>query len=378
MRTLHFLVRKEFLQIFRDSTIVRMIFIIPLVQLILLANAATFEIHDARLWVVDQDRTPVSRDIVTRMTASGRFVLAGQTATTDAGIRAMLDRETDVILAIPHGFERELIRTKAGQVQVILNAEDGAAAGVIQSYAMKIFTAYGKELDARITPALESVRHSGVGRGVIDVRERGWFNPGLRYTTYMVPGILVVLVTMLGTMLTAMNIVREKEIGTLDQLNVTPITRPVFIAAKLIPMWVIAQIVFFAELAVAHFMFGVPVEGSLLLIWASLAVYLVGALAIGLWISTASQTQQQAMFVTFFVMMIYILMSGLFTSVRSMPEWAQWLTEVNPVMHFTRLMRAVLLKGADLEDVARELGMMGGISVIVLGLAVRQYHKRAE
>jgi ABC-2 type transport system permease protein len=193
----------------------------------------------------------------------------------------------------------------------------------------------------------------------------------------MVPGILVQLVTIIGTMLTAMNIVREKEIGTLDQLNVTPVTRGTFIAAKLIPLWVIAMLELTLGLIVARLLFDVPMRGSVALVYLGAAIYLIAALGIGLWISTLAETQQQAMFVSFFIMMIYLLMSGLFTPVRSMPTWAQWMAQLNPVMHFIALVRAVLLKGAGLADVFRTLVILAAFGVGFVSLAVRQYAKRA-
>jgi ABC transporter DrrB family efflux protein len=177
-------------------------------------------------------------------------------------------------------------------------------------------------------------------------------------------------------MLTAMNIVREKEIGTLEQLNVTPVTRGTFIAAKLIPLWTIAMLELTIGLLVARFVFDVPMRGSIALVFAGAAIYLVAALGIGLWISTMAETQQQAMFVAFFVMMIYLLMSGLFTPLRSMPGWAQWIAEFNPVMHFIRMMRAVLLKGAGLADVYQTLLILAAYGAAVVTLAVRRYAKR--
>lgn len=211
----------------------------------------------------------------------------------------------------------------------------------------------------------------------MELRRRGWYNSELDYREYMVPGILVVLVTMIGTLMTAMNIVREKEAGTLDQLNVTPINRSTFIAAKLIPLWTFAMIDLSIGLVVARFIFHVPMLGSLVLIFFAATIYLVGALGIGLWISTVAETQQQAMFVTFSLLMVYLLMSGLFTPIRGMPVWAQWTTEINPIAHFVALMRAVLLKGARMRDVASHLAALAAISSVVLSVAIRQYHKRS-
>jgi ABC-2 type transport system permease protein len=194
----------------------------------------------------------------------------------------------------------------------------------------------------------------------------------------MVPGILVQLVTVVGTLMTAMNIVREKEIGTLDQLSVTPLSQSAFMAAKLIPFWIIALVELTLGLLVARFVFHIPMLGSIPLVFATAAIYLIAALGIGLFISTLVETQQQAMFVTFFIVMIYLLMSGLFTPVRSMPDWAQWLAQLNPVKHFIEIMRAVLLKGATARDIARPVGILAAFGVAVLTLAVRQYGRRAR
>jgi ABC-2 type transport system permease protein len=364
MRTLRFLLRKEFLQIFRDRLILGMLFAMPLVQLLVLANAATFEVTRARLYVMDHDRSRASRAVVDRLAASGRFTPVARGSSSAAADAAMLGREIDAIVAIPVGFERDLVRDRGATLQLILNAEDGAAAGVMQSYAAAILARYSSEIGV------------GPGRARIEVRERGWYNADLRYRDFMVPAILVVLVTMVGTLLTAMNIVREKEAGTLDQLNVTPIGRVTFIAAKLIPFSSLALLDLALGLGVARFVFGVPMRGSLLIVFAAAAIYLLCALGIGLWISTIAETQQQAMFVTFSLMMVYLLMSGIFTPVSGMPVWAQWLAEASPVMHFAKLMRAVLLKGAGIGDVLRELAMLAGIGTAVLTLAVRQYRKR--
>ena len=381
MRMLRFLLRKEFLQIARDRVILRLIFVMPVIQLLVLSSAATFEVKRARMYVVDLDRTELSRGLVDRLTASGRFLPAGASASMRLADEAMLRRKTDMILRIPVDFERELVRARVASVQLVFNAEDGSAAGVTQSYAAQILAVYAAELTPRLSPGVASgsagpERSPRRGEPNLEVRARGWYNAELNYRDYMVPGILVQLVTIIGTMLTALNIVREKEIGTLEQLNVTPVRRGTFIAAKLIPLWLIAMLELAIGLLVARFVFDVPMRGSVGLVFLGAAIYLVAALGIGLWISTVAETQQQAMFVAFFVMMIYLLMSGLFTPVRSMPQWAQWMAELNPVKHFIELTRAVLLKGATLADVARTLGILTAFGTAFVALALRQYGKR--
>ena len=352
MRVLRFLLRKEFLQIFRDRTILGMLFIMPVIQLLVLANAVTFEVTSARMYVVDMDHSSMSRGVVTSLAASGRFLPVESSQSQARADGAMLDGSVNMIVVIPEGFARDLGTVQRAQVQLIFNAEDGAAAGVMRSYASAILAQYALDIGGQILPA-QSMLHlsAGVsapvrGRSILEVRHRDWYNPALDYREYMVPGILVILVTMVGSLVTAMNIVREKEAGTLDQLNVTPITRSAFIAAKLIPLWSIAMVDLAIGLIVARLVFHVPMLGSLLLIFVAATIYLVGALGIGLWISAVVDTQQQAMFLTFSLLMVYLLMSGLFTPLRGMPVWAQWTAELNPIAHFVALMRTVLLKGS--------------------------------
>jgi ABC-2 type transport system permease protein len=380
MRTLRFLLRKEFLQLRRDPAILRMLLVMPLIQLLVLSNAATFEVKRARMFVVDRDHSTISRGVVDRLAATGRFELVAASPSMDVASDAMLDRRVELIVVLPEGLERDVVRTRQGSVQLVINAEDGSAAGIIQSYAGQVLLTYAAELGSTLRPSLAAVGARAEppparGIAVIEVRRRSWYNADLDYRDYMVPGILVQLVTMVGTMFTALNVVREKEAGTLDQLNVTPVGRGTFITAKLLPIWCIAMFVLGIGLLVGRILFDVPMRGSLLLVFAAAAIYLVAALGIGLLISTIAETQQQAMFVSFFILMVYLLMSGLFTPVRSMPEWAQWMAQLNPVMHFMSLMRAVLLKGAQVADVARELVVLASFGVVALSFAVRQYHK---
>lgn len=378
MRTLRFLLRKEFLQIRRDRAMLRLLIVMPAIQLLILSSAATFEIRSTRMYLVDEDHTTASRGLVQRMVASGRFELAGASPSAALADDRLLDRDVSTILHVPAGFERDLVRTGRGSVQLVFNAEDGAAAGVLRSYASRILAAYGAELGRDLRPTVRTVGGGNaptLGVPRIDVRTRGWYNAELDYTHYMVPGILVVLVTMIATSLGSMNIVREKEIGTLEQMNVTPVTRAQFIASKLLPFWLISLADLAIGLALARFVFGVPMRGSLLLVFFAATIYLAAALGIGLWVSTVAETQQQAMFLSFAINMVYLLMSGLFTPVLSMPGWAQWVAELSPVKHFIVIMRSVLVRGAGLTDVGVPLGVLALYGMVVLTLAVRQYSK---
>ena len=384
MRRILILAWTEVLHVVRDRATLAQVLLIPFVQLLVLANAATFEIRDTPIYVVDEDHSSVSRALISRFAASGDFRIAGASPSPELGNEQLLAGDVTMVLTIPHDFERDLVRTAIGQVQIVVNAEKGMAAGIVQIYASRILARYADELMMSTSPRRLTVSPSGGGEiaprpgaAQLDIETRAWFNPTLDYTHYMVPGILVALVTLVGTLLTAQNIAREKELGTLEQLNVTPITRAQFIAAKLLPFWVLAMFELAGGLLLGRVVFGVPVLGNPLLLFGVAAIYLVAALGVGLWISTIVETQQQAMFVTFFVMMIYLLMSGLFTPIDSMPRWVQLVAQLNPVKQFVAISRAVLVKGAGPREIARPFLALLAFAVVVFTLAVRQHSKRA-
>jgi ABC-2 type transport system permease protein len=382
MRRILFLAHAEMLHVVRDRATLAQVLIVPIVQLLVLANAATFLIRNTPTYVVDLDRTSTSRGIVTRLAASGHFRILGASASTDLANEALLAGTATMVVTVPHDFEASLVRTGRAPVELSVNAEKGSAAGIVQAYASRILADYSAELTDRFRPGPRVARagfeEPAPVRGAprIDVRVRGWYNPTLNYQHYMVPGILVALVTLIGTLLTAQNIAREKEMGTIEQLNVTPITKGQFIAAKLLPFWTLALVELAIGLLVGVLVFDVPIRGSLLLLFGVASVYLAAALGIGLWISTLVETQQQAMFVTFFIMNVYLLMSGLFTPIDSMAPWVQAISEANPVRHFVTISRAVLVKGAGLPEISGPLALLVASAVFVLVFAVRQYSKR--
>ncbi|HEX2444949.1 MAG TPA: ABC transporter permease [Vicinamibacterales bacterium] len=380
MRRILSLARAEVLHVVRDHATMAQVFMVPIIQLLVLSNAATFAIRDTPAYVVDLDRTATSRGLIRRFAASGHFKIVEQSDSQALSNEALLDGRVTMVLTIPHDFESSLVRTGVAPVQIVVNAEKGSAAGIVQSYAGRILASYSAELTSVLRPSFRAAQSLSPppsrGSPHIDVRVRSWYNPTLDYRDYMVPGILVSLVTLIGTLLTSQNIAREKELGTLEQLNVTPITRGQFIAGKLLPFWALALIDFGIGLTVGWLVFDIPMRGSLVLLFGVAAIYLVVALAIGLWISALVETQQQAMFVTFFVMMVYLLMSGLFTPVDSMPRWVQLLSEFTPVRHFVQISRAILVKGAGLAEIARPLVILVVYAAVMLTLAVRQYSKR--
>lgn len=374
MRTIGILIWKEYLHIARDRATLFQVLMIPMLQLVVLSFAATFRITSTDVFLVDQDQSAVSRGLVTRLAGTGYFDIVGSSFDPEDANAALMRRDATMVLRIPRGFEDDIVKDRQGSVQIALNSEQGAAAGIVRSYAIAVLNDYGREMSSEVTAATGG-RASGVGGG-IRVSTRSWYNPTLRYLDYMVPGLMVALVTIIGTLLTAQNIAREKELGTLEQLNVTPLTRVQFIAGKLLPFWLLAIGELTGGLLLARFVFDIPFRGNVLLVYGIAAIYLGAALGMGLLISTLAETQQQAMFVTFFVMMIYLLMSGLYTPVSSMPDWVQTVAEINPGKHFVGVMRSVLLRGARAGDLLDEVLALSLFAAAALSAAVLRYHKR--
>ena len=390
MRRILYLAQAEVLHIVRDHILLAQVLVVPVVQLLILSNAATFEIRNTPIHIIDLGRSSTSHGLVNRLAANRHFQIVDTTPSVDRADERLVDGTATMAVVIPHDFETSLVRTGVAQVQLSVNAEKGSAAGIVQSYASQVLADYAASLrgPSRVRAAtdLQSTEtdiQSTAGRALsgpptqIDVRVRPLYNTTQNYKHYMVPGILVALMTLIGTVLSAQNIAREKELGTLEQLNVTPITRGEFIVAKLMPFWVLGLIELSLGLFVGWLVFGVPIRGSLLLLFGVAGVYLVVALGIGLWISALVDTQQQAMFVTFFIVNIYLLMSGLFTPVDSMAPWVQTVSMVNPVRHFVTISRAILMKGAGLGQIVQPFLILLGTAVVVLFVAVRQYRKRA-
>ena len=368
MRTIKFIIQKEFLQIFRNKGMLPILFVMPLVQLIILVNAATYEIKNIKMYVIDQDQTQVSQRLIGHFEGSNYFTLDGRSTQIDAGKQAIQEGKVMMAIVIPRHFQRDLTTTHHAVIQLLVNAVDGSAASVSQSYASAIIRDYASQL----------TKESGainISTGNIKIDDNNWYNPELKYTIYMVPGLLVVLVSMIGMFLTGMNIAREKEIGTIEQLNITPISRYQFIAGKLSPFWIIGMGELAAGLFIGWLLYAMPIVGQLWLIFAVAAVYLFVVLGLGLLISTVTETQQQAMFIAWFLMVVFILMGGLFTPIESMPIWAQKVTIFNPIAQFIEVMRNVLLKGSNVLDIRFQFVDLTIMAIIVNTLAIMRYRK---
>ena len=372
MRTLKFILRKEFRQIFRDPSILRIILIMPVIQLLILPWAADYEIKNIRLAVVDHDHSEYSRQLINKVTSSGYFILTDYSSSYEHSLEEIEKDKADLVLQIPDHFERDLVKEDEAKLYMALNAINGTKANLGGAYLRNIIQDYNKQVR---TEWIQFPKFSPETQ--IEITSSNWFNPLMNYKYFMVPGILVILLTMVGTNLAAINIVKEKEIGTIEQINVTPIKKYHFILGKLIPFWIMGLVVLTIGLTIARVAYGILPAGSFLTIYVFAAVYLLAVLGLGLLISTYSVNQQQSMLLSFFLMMIFILLGGLYTSIDSMPEWAKWITRFNPVSYFIEVMRMVVLKGSSLADIKYQLLAMGGFAVVFNGWAIISYHKRS-
>jgi len=367
MRTILIILRKEFLQIIRNKTVLPMLFVMPFIQLILLGYAADFEVKNLNLHVIDNDQSQYSRGLISKFSASPYFNIVNYSFRDEDGMKDMKKGDADLIIEIPAKFEKKLVNRESSPIHLSIDAVNGVKAGLANVYSNMIIRDYNFELLEKSTG---KVLLAPIGITSID-----WFNPGMNYSTFMVPGILVLLVTMVGIFLTAMIVVREKEIGTIEQLNVTPIKKHQFIIGKLMPFLIIALVELTIGLIVAKLVFHIEFQGSILLVYAFSLVYLPVVLGIGLLISTISETQQQAMFISWFFLVIFILMSGLFTPIESMPGWAQKITWFNPIKYFVEFMRMVLLKGSTFKNVINQFVIMAIYGIAINILAVWNYRK---
>ena len=370
-RTLRILIIKEFLQIFRNKSILAIIFVMPLIQLVILPLAANYEIKDIKIAVVDHDKSTQSRELIRKITASGYFKIIEYGENYNAAYHEIEKDQADLILEIPNNFERNLVRENNEKVFVAINAINGTKAGLSASYLSQILQHYNQQVQITRAPELETAQEiSG-----LEIVPTFWFNENYNYRLSLVPGILAFLVTLISGYLTALNIVQEKEIGTIEQINVSPIKKSEFILGKLIPFWILAMVAFTIGLLVTIFIYKIQMQGSFLLLYGFISVYLITILGMGLLASVYSETQQQAMFIVFFFMMIFILMSGLFTPTESMNDWAKYIAYVNPVTYGVDGIRLIMLKNSGFRDLLPHFVFITGLGIIVISWAVLRYRK---
>lgn len=370
MRTIKFLLQKEFLQIFRDKMLLLIILLGPLMQLIILPLVANYTIKGIKIAFVDQDYSTYSKKLASKILSSGYFKSAGYETSYKNALKLIEEDKADIILQIPQGFERNLVREGKQEIYLAVNAINGVKALLGGSYLNKIISNFNAEIRLRWQ---QPSRFNQAP--VIEVETSNWFNPFMSYFILMVPGFLVSLLTNVGGFLAALNIVKEKEAGTIEQLNVSPIKKSHFVIGKLLPFWILGVLEFTIGLIIARYVYGIIPVGSILLLYVFLAVYLVALLGLGLLISTYADTQQQAISIAYFVIMVFIFLSGLYSPLVSIPFWAKIISEINPLTHFIEVIRMVMLKGSTFSDVLYHFGFIIILAIVFNVWAIFNYKK---
>jgi ABC-2 type transport system permease protein len=370
---LRYILQKEFRQLFRDRAILAMMFVMPTLQLTIIPLAMDFDVKNINITVVDLDHGSLSQKLITKVGASGYFRYVNTASSYKEGLQSIEKGTTDLIMEIPAGFDRDLVREGSQKIYIAVDAINGTKASLGTAYLTTIITDFNQE----ILPRLRGKTTESAPAPMIETTCSYWFNPLGEYKFYIVPGVLVLLLTLIGGFISALNIVKEKEAGTIEQINVTPIRKWQFILGKLIPFWIMGMIVFTLGLLVTRLVYGIVPAGSLAVLYLFASVYLIALLGFGLLISTYSDNQLQAMFVAFFFMMIFMLMSGLFTTIESMPAWARTMADLTPITHFIKVIRMIMLNGSGLADIKAELFYEILFAVGLNGWAIWNYKKTA-
>jgi ABC-2 type transport system permease protein len=372
MRTLFIILRKEFLQIFRDRMMIPIIFVMPFIQTIILVSAATLELKKTEITIVDLDHSEYSRNLIAKFTASPFFDVSTQHFNYSLIENDLLAENTKSVLIIPKDFEKRLRTGIPVKLQMNINAIDGQGAGLISIYANQTMAGMMKEIAPPKSNNSTDVMPVG-----FNVKSRFLYNEEMNFKHFMLPGILVILVSMIGIFLTSLNLVKEKESGTMEQINVTPIKKWQFLTGKMLPFMIIGIFDLALGLVVGMLLYDVPFEGSIITLFVFTIIYLFAGIGIGLLISDFANTQQQAMFSIFFFFLVFVLMGGIFTSVESMPDWAQTVNRINPMYYFMKIIRSVLLKGSSIKDLMTEFWSLIVFGILAMTVAVWGYRKTA-
>lgn len=373
IRKILFLIRKEFIQVFRDKPMLAIIFVMPIVQLVILGYAVSTDIKNIATVVCDMDRSATSREVIRRFENNQYFTLEYY-VTDQQAITDYLDRgKATIAIIIPSKFEYDLKRNSSPTIQLLVDGQDSNSSLVAMGYAQRIIQSYSTELltDQLIQnpAAMSRVRF-------VEPETRVWYNPNLLAKNYMIPGIIVILLTVITSLLTALGIVKEKEIGTLEQLNVTPIKSYQLMLGKTIPFAILGLFEISFAILIARLWYQIPIRGHLLELFGFAFVFMFTTLGVGILISTSSKTQQQALFMAWFFMLFSILMSGFMFPIENMPKLMQYLTYINPVRYFVTVVRELFLKGSGLAHLWPEGLIMTLFSIFVITYSGFRFQKR--
>jgi len=375
MKVIRHLLIKEFKQIFRTKEMVAIIFGMPLIQLIILGFAITNEVKNVSLIISDQDNSPISREIVHAFENTDRFQIVGYEKDIRVIESSIQNWDAQLALVLPSGFSKDYLRLQGGEVQLLADGVDGNSAGIAIGYAQSILSSF----QSPPTISLQLLSNpTAAPINMVTVKERMWFNEDLDNAQYMIPGIICVLLTVVSMMLSSINLVREKEIGTLEQLMVTPLKRHQLLLGKILPFLLLT----FIELGIVTFfgkqIFSIHIRGSYLLLSGLAFLFLFTTLGLGIFISTITSTQQQAMFVSWFFMVFMIMLSGFFIPIDNMPDFIQKLTYLNPMRYFLYIVRDIIQKDASFVYLLKDAIPMTIYGLVIFIASTLKFQKRVS
>jgi len=376
MRTIYFIIVKEFNQLKRDPRLRATIIIAPILQLLLMGYAATTDVNNISLGICDLDKSVTSREFIRSFVSSGYFTIERNVNQYNQ-LDALIDKGTlQCAIVIPPNFEKDISAGKSAPVQMLVDGSDGYTAGIALGYAGQIAGAYNQQVLQRI------IDRSGIPKpniGSVTNDTRVWYNPELKSKNFMIPGIVAMILLLTTGMLTAMAIVKEREVGTLEQLIVTPIKPYQLIIGKLVPFILIGFLDVIIVMVVGRFWFNVPIKGSILLLFFSSGIFLLSSLGIGLFVSTVSHSQQQAaMTMQFFIFIPFLYLSGFTFPIENMPRAIQYLTYPIPLRYFLEIVRGIFLKGDGIINLWPDMLAMFLIGATLLILSTMRFHKKLE
>jgi ABC-2 type transport system permease protein len=376
------ILRKELIQALREPRMRVLLFLPPIIQLIVFGFAVNLDVDHARIAWMDMDRTPESRSLRDRFTGSGRFDIVSAPE-NEEDVQRTLDRgEAQAVVRIPQGFARDTARGRATEVQILIDGTNSNTASLVASYAGEIVAEYSVDLMEKQQRVKVLTRSPGspvsMATPQVTARSRVWFNPDLYSRNYFVPGVIANIIMMVTLMLTALSIVREKEIGTMEQLMVTPVRPIELMLGKTLPFALVGLMDVTLVTVAALLVFRIPLHGSFLLLLCCAVLFLMTSLGAGLFLSTISHTQQQAMMGSFFFSTPAFMLSGFAFPIRNMPVPVQYLTYLNPIRYFIEIVRGIFLKGAGVDVLWPQMAALTVYGVTVLSLSAMRFQKKLD
>ena len=368
MRIILILIKKEFLQVFRNSLLMQILIVAPLVQFLLFPFTADYEIKTLKIAFIDNDRSSITKEMKNKFEYSKYFISHGLLNTKKEAEELMLRDEIDILIEFPQNFEKNLMVFSPTTIAVTANAINSVKAGIGVGYVQ---TVLGEFYEDKVTElgAIGNVFSKLLPTNIY------WYNEQMNYKNLIVPGILVILVTLIGAYVTALNIVREKEIGTIEQINVSPIHKWQFLVGKMIPFWILGMAEFLLGIFLMKIVFGISVQGSMPVLISVTSIYLLVMLGLGFFISSVSTNQLQAMFIVFFLFIVFVLLSGLFTPIEGMPQWAKYINYLNPMSYYMDVIKLIVLKGSGIEEIKMQISVLSGMAVVINSAALLSYRE---